>query len=166
MAGKPKSIDDYLSRLPDDQRQALEKLRRMIHAAAPKADEAINYQIPMFRHNGMLVGFGARKGLRPVHHEQGDRERTGRGSRRLRHQHRHHPIFARHAVARGAGEKSGEAADGRKRCARLTRAGHAAALERQCASVAKFCVMLHGAADCRANKSVPPAPTTSDRHLP
>ena len=62
MAGKPKSIDDYLSRLPDDQRQALENLRRMIHAAAPKAEEAINYQIPMFRLHGMLVGFGARKG--------------------------------------------------------------------------------------------------------
>lgn len=61
MAGKPKSIDEYLSRLPDDQRAALEKLRRMIHAAAPKADEAINYQIPMFRQHGMLVGFGARK---------------------------------------------------------------------------------------------------------
>lgn len=62
MPGKPKSIDDYLSRLPDDQRAALEKLRRMIRAAAPKAEEAINYQIPMFRQNGMLVGFGASKG--------------------------------------------------------------------------------------------------------
>jgi uncharacterized protein YdhG (YjbR/CyaY superfamily) len=62
MAGKPTSIDDYLSRLPDDQRVALEKLRRMIRAAVPNAEEAINYQIPMFRLNGMLVGFGARKG--------------------------------------------------------------------------------------------------------
>jgi uncharacterized protein YdhG (YjbR/CyaY superfamily) len=62
MAGKPKSIDDYLSRLPADQRAALQKLREMIQAAAPKAEEAINYQIPMFRHDGMLVGFGARKG--------------------------------------------------------------------------------------------------------
>ena len=61
MSGKPKSIDDYLSRLPDDQRAALEKLRRTIQAAAPKAEEAINYQIPMFRLHGMLVGFGARK---------------------------------------------------------------------------------------------------------
>ncbi len=61
MASKPKSIDDYLSRLPDAQRAALEKLRRMIHTAAPKAEEAINYQIPMFRLHGMLVGFGARK---------------------------------------------------------------------------------------------------------
>jgi uncharacterized protein YdhG (YjbR/CyaY superfamily) len=62
MAGKPKSIDDYLSRLPADQRAALQKLREMIQSAAPKAEEAINYQIPMFRLDGMLVGFGARKG--------------------------------------------------------------------------------------------------------
>jgi uncharacterized protein YdhG (YjbR/CyaY superfamily) len=62
MPGKPKSVDDYLSRLPDDQRAALEKLRAMIRAIVPKAEEAINYQIPMFRLNGMLVGFGARKG--------------------------------------------------------------------------------------------------------
>jgi uncharacterized protein YdhG (YjbR/CyaY superfamily) len=62
MSGKPKSIDDYLARLPDDQRAALEKLRQMIRAAAPNAEEAINYQIPMFRLNRMLVGFAARKG--------------------------------------------------------------------------------------------------------
>ena len=62
MPGKPKSVDDYLSRLPADQRAALEKLRQTIRAAVPKAEEAINYRIPMFRLNGMLVGFGARKG--------------------------------------------------------------------------------------------------------
>jgi uncharacterized protein YdhG (YjbR/CyaY superfamily) len=59
--GKPTSFDDYLSRLPDDQRAALERLRAVIHAAAPGAEEAINYQIPTFRLNGMLVGIGARK---------------------------------------------------------------------------------------------------------
>lgn len=61
-AAKPKTIDEYISRLPDDQQAALQKLRKMIQAAAPKAEEAINYQIPMFRLKGMLVGFGARKG--------------------------------------------------------------------------------------------------------
>ncbi len=61
MPGKPTSFDDYLSRLPDDQRAALERLRAVIHAAAPGAEEAINYQIPTFRLNGMLVGIGARK---------------------------------------------------------------------------------------------------------
>ena len=61
MPGKPTSFDDYLARLPDDQRAALERLRAVIHAAAPGAEEAISYQIPMFRLHGMLVGMGARK---------------------------------------------------------------------------------------------------------
>ena len=61
MAAKPKTIDEYLSRLPEDQRAALEKLRAMIHAAAPGSSEAINYSIPMIRTTKMLVGFGARK---------------------------------------------------------------------------------------------------------
>jgi len=61
MSPKPKTIDDYLSALPDDQRAALEKLRKVIHAAAPKAEECISYGICAFKQNGMLVGFGATK---------------------------------------------------------------------------------------------------------
>jgi uncharacterized protein YdhG (YjbR/CyaY superfamily) len=60
MAGKPKTIDDYLAALSVDQRAALEKLRKTIRAAAPKAEECISYQLPAYRQNGMLVGFGAR----------------------------------------------------------------------------------------------------------
>ena len=59
MAGKPKTIDEYLAGLSADKRAALEKLRKTIRAAAPKAEECISYQIPAFRQNGMLVGFGA-----------------------------------------------------------------------------------------------------------
>jgi len=59
MTGKPKTIDEYLAALSDDQRTALQKLRKIIKAAAPKAEECISYQIPAFRLNGMLVGFGA-----------------------------------------------------------------------------------------------------------
>src|SRR6266705_4695732 len=59
MAGKPKTIDEYLAGLPADKRAALEKLRKTIRAAAPKAEECISYQIPAFRQNGVLVGFGA-----------------------------------------------------------------------------------------------------------
>ena len=58
MAGKPKTIDEYLAALSDDKRAALEKLRKTIRAAAPKAEECISYQIPAYRQNGMLVGFG------------------------------------------------------------------------------------------------------------
>jgi uncharacterized protein YdhG (YjbR/CyaY superfamily) len=65
MATKPKAttgartVDDYLAGLSDDKRAALEKLRRIIRAAAPKAEECISYQLPAFRLNGMLVAFGA-----------------------------------------------------------------------------------------------------------
>lgn len=57
---KAKTIDQYLAPLSADQRAALEKLRKSIRAAAPKAVECISYQIPAFRLNGrLLVGFGA-----------------------------------------------------------------------------------------------------------
>jgi uncharacterized protein YdhG (YjbR/CyaY superfamily) len=59
MAGKPKTIDEYLATLDDDTRQALQRLRKLIKAAAPKAEECIAYQMPAFRHKGMLVGFRA-----------------------------------------------------------------------------------------------------------
>jgi uncharacterized protein YdhG (YjbR/CyaY superfamily) len=59
MAAKPKTINEYLAALSDDNRAALEKLRKAIRAAAPKAEECISYQLPAFRQNGMLVAFGA-----------------------------------------------------------------------------------------------------------
>ena len=59
MAAKPKTIDEYLAALSEDKRAALEKLRKTIKAAAPKAEECISYQLAAFRQNGMLVAFGA-----------------------------------------------------------------------------------------------------------
>jgi uncharacterized protein YdhG (YjbR/CyaY superfamily) len=61
MRGKTKAttIDEYLAGLSSDKRGALERLREIIKAAAPKAEECISYQIPAFRQDGMLVGFGA-----------------------------------------------------------------------------------------------------------
>ena len=54
-----KTVDEYLERLPADQRTALEKLRKTIRAAAPKAQEVISYQIPVYKYHGALVCFGA-----------------------------------------------------------------------------------------------------------
>jgi len=59
MASKPTTIDEYLTKVSDEQRVALGKLRRIIRSAAPKAEECISYGIAAFRQNGMLVGFGA-----------------------------------------------------------------------------------------------------------
>ena len=57
---KARAIDEYLAALSDDQRTALEKLRKTIRAAAPEAEECISYGLPAFRLNGLLVCFGAR----------------------------------------------------------------------------------------------------------
>ncbi|GBC83086.1 hypothetical protein HRbin10_02226 [bacterium HR10] len=46
--------------LPNDKRAALEKLRRTIRAAAPRAIECISHQLPAFRLDGkLLVFYGA-----------------------------------------------------------------------------------------------------------
>lgn len=64
MAGKrkinAKTVDEYLVALREDQRTALEKLRKSIRAAAPRAEECISYQLAAFRLDGRtLVAFGA-----------------------------------------------------------------------------------------------------------
>ena len=60
MTAKPKTIDDYLAALSDDKRVALEKLRKTIRAAVPKAEECISYGLAAFRLDGKpLVAFGA-----------------------------------------------------------------------------------------------------------
>jgi uncharacterized protein YdhG (YjbR/CyaY superfamily) len=57
----PKDVDEYLAGVPKEARATLEKLRKAIKAAAPRASEVISYQMPMYKQNGMLVGFAAFK---------------------------------------------------------------------------------------------------------
>lgn len=59
-AGTATTIDEYLAALSSDKRAALERLRQVIRAAAPRAEECISYRLPAFRLDGrMLVWFGA-----------------------------------------------------------------------------------------------------------
>lgn len=56
----PETIDEYLAPLSNEKRATLEKLRKDIASAAPKAEECISYQVPGFRLFGkLLVSFGA-----------------------------------------------------------------------------------------------------------
>jgi len=56
----PTTIDEYLSRVSDDKRAALERLRETIRGVVPTAEECISYQMPAFRHDGrVLVYFAA-----------------------------------------------------------------------------------------------------------
>src|SRR5260370_11791932 len=53
-----RNVDEYLAGVPKEARTTLEKLRKTIKAAAPMASEVISYQMPMYKHHGMVVGFG------------------------------------------------------------------------------------------------------------
>ncbi len=66
MANRPaqnqssKTFDAYLAALSEEQRATLERLRKTIRAAAPKAEEGISYGLAAFRLDGRpLVGLGA-----------------------------------------------------------------------------------------------------------
>jgi uncharacterized protein YdhG (YjbR/CyaY superfamily) len=61
MKPKPRTIDEYLAGVREDQRAALQKLRMTIRSAAPRAEECISYSMPAFRLNGILVGFAAKQ---------------------------------------------------------------------------------------------------------
>ena len=60
MAAKAATIDQYLATVDDEKRQALEKVRKAIKAAAPDAEECISYGLPAFKLHGKAIGgFGA-----------------------------------------------------------------------------------------------------------
>ena len=56
---KRQTIDEYLARVSPEQRTALNKLRRTIHKAFPRAEECISYGIPAFRLDGRVVAWFA-----------------------------------------------------------------------------------------------------------
>jgi uncharacterized protein YdhG (YjbR/CyaY superfamily) len=56
----PKTVDEYLARVPEPARGTLNRIRAAIRAAAPSgATETISYGIPAFKYNGILVWFAA-----------------------------------------------------------------------------------------------------------
>jgi uncharacterized protein YdhG (YjbR/CyaY superfamily) len=57
----PATIDEYIAQFPDDIQVILQNIRRIVHAAAPEAQEKIAYQMPTFTLNGNLVHFAAFK---------------------------------------------------------------------------------------------------------
>jgi uncharacterized protein YdhG (YjbR/CyaY superfamily) len=55
MTPKPTTIDQYVATFPDDKQVVLDKLRKTIRAAAPKAEEAISYAMPAFTLDGQTL---------------------------------------------------------------------------------------------------------------
>lgn len=62
MAQALQGITEYLSARPQEQQDALERLRRLIRSCVPEAEECISYGIPAFCLDGKpLVAYGASK---------------------------------------------------------------------------------------------------------
>jgi len=56
----PKTIDEYLAKVPEPQRTTLVKVRAVIQSVLPaEATEVISYRIPCVKYKGMLVGYAA-----------------------------------------------------------------------------------------------------------
>lgn len=64
-----KTVNEYMAALPADQCTLLQKMRTIIKEAAPKADEVINYSMPAFKGDSVLVWYAIYKehlGLYPT----------------------------------------------------------------------------------------------------
>ena len=64
-----KSVDEYIAIFPKEIIEILENLRKVIKETAPEAQEAISYNMPGYKLNGMLLWFAAAKnhiGLYPT----------------------------------------------------------------------------------------------------
>jgi uncharacterized protein YdhG (YjbR/CyaY superfamily) len=54
-------VDVYISKYPPNTRKVLQKIRKAVKEAAPKAEEVISYKMPGYKQNGMLVWFAGFK---------------------------------------------------------------------------------------------------------
>lgn len=54
-------IDEYMLAQPIDAQKRLKSLRKIIRQAAPQAEEAISYNMPAVKSNGILVWYAAFK---------------------------------------------------------------------------------------------------------
>jgi uncharacterized protein YdhG (YjbR/CyaY superfamily) len=55
------SVDDYLAEAAADARPVLKKIRAIVNAVAPQAQETISYQMPAFRRGRVFIYFAAFK---------------------------------------------------------------------------------------------------------
>jgi uncharacterized protein YdhG (YjbR/CyaY superfamily) len=55
------TVDEYIAAFAPEVQAVLQEVRQTVRAAAPEAEEAISYQIPVFKQDGVLVYFAAFK---------------------------------------------------------------------------------------------------------
>jgi len=57
----PTPVDEYLAGVDEQNRAALERVRRIVHSVVPGGEEVISYQLPTIRHHGMVAAFAKNK---------------------------------------------------------------------------------------------------------
>jgi uncharacterized protein YdhG (YjbR/CyaY superfamily) len=55
------SVDEYIAQQPPELRETLEIIRKTVRETVPEAQEVISYQMPAFKHHGMLCYFAVFK---------------------------------------------------------------------------------------------------------
>lgn len=56
----PRTVDEYLERVPEPARTTLTRIRATIRSAVPpESTEGISYQMPVFKYKGLLFGYAA-----------------------------------------------------------------------------------------------------------
>jgi uncharacterized protein YdhG (YjbR/CyaY superfamily) len=53
------TVDEYISSFPNEVSSMLSQIRKIVKKTAPKAEESISYQMPLFKFHGRLVYFSA-----------------------------------------------------------------------------------------------------------
>ncbi|RFO96200.1 hypothetical protein DIC66_14475 [Rhodoferax lacus] len=60
-AAVPATIDEYIEAFPPEVQSILRRVRQVVRAAAPEAQEVISYRMPALKQAGVLVYFAAFK---------------------------------------------------------------------------------------------------------
>jgi len=58
---KPKTVDEFIDISPVEAQEVMIKLKKLIETTAPNAESGISWNVPIYKLNGVLVGFSLAK---------------------------------------------------------------------------------------------------------
>lgn len=58
---KPKTIEEFISNAPEESKRIMIDLKNIIEATEPKAEGGISWNVPIYKHHGILAGFSLAK---------------------------------------------------------------------------------------------------------
>tara|TARA_R110002049_G_scaffold88528_1_gene223287 strand:+ start:6811 stop:7167 length:357 start_codon:yes stop_codon:yes gene_type:complete len=58
---KPKTVDEFIDLSPEEAKEVMIKLKKLIESTAPKAEGGISWNVPIYKLNGILAGFSLAK---------------------------------------------------------------------------------------------------------